>query len=345
MQLLTFAHRGEARAFLDQLDLTQVQGNTLYRFNRGLLLITGEGLFETMNAVSKVIATHPDINEIVNLGVAGSLDENLAKNEIIQIRTVYLELEEKAQFHSFSMQERITPFKKADCLTSTRRVLDKQTAEKLLPFASLVDRELWAICRAVKDEKIPVTSLKLISDIPSQEQNEICQVVKEQADLFSSHLFDAWNALHSSNDKSKLVLDELPHYEKFHFTSSMMMALEKKLSQVFIKFPGDSLESLIDFDSILSKETRPKEKAAELLNELNALLNPYRVTLEKRLSRLTPGLKAAGLNPTFDPNLEKVQLHIKGTFSSKNEMAKAIDQLQKFDFDQMSAILDGELDV
>lgn len=345
MQLLTFAHRGEARSFLDQLDLTQVQNNTLYQFNKGFLLITGEGLFETLNAVSKVIATHPEIKEIINLGVAGALDENLSKNEVVKVRTVYLELEEKAQFHSFSLSKNNSAYTEVDCLTSTRRVLDKNSAQKLLPFASVVDRELWAICRAVKQEKIPITSLKVISDIPAQEQTQICQVVKEQAEHFSSLLFEAWSSLEQAEVKKNDFSQELPYLDRFHFTSSMKMAFEKKISQVFIKYPGESLESLIDFDAILSKENRPKEKASELLNELNGLLNPYKVAVEKKLSRLTPGLKAAGLNPSFDPNLEKVQLHIKGSLSSKKELGKAIEQLQKFDFDQMSSIIGGEIDV
>ncbi len=329
MQLLTFAHRGEARSFLDQLDLEPVQGNSLYRFSEGLLLITGEGIFEAMSATSKVIATYPNIKHIFNFGVAGALEEGLVKEEVVQVRTVYLELEGKAQFHSFSMLNQDTPFKALDCLTSTRRVLDQTTANELLPFANIVDRELWGIARAVKDEKTPITSLKLISDIPAKEEKEICQIVKDQADVYSSKLFDAWKQI-DDQEASYTELEELPFKEHFHFTASMRMALEKKLSQINIKFPNETLQTLIDFDQIIQKESRPKEKAAELLAVINGLLNPYRVALEKRLSRLTPGLKAAGLSPSFDPHLEKVQLNIKGSFSSKKELDKAVNQLSKF---------------
>lgn len=345
MQLLTFAHRGEARSFLEQLDLEALKGNTLYRFKDGLLLITGEGLFEAMNAVSKTIASYPTIDHVINLGVAGALDSELSVNQVVQIRTSYLELEGKAQFHSFNMENQDTPFKRVDCLTSTRRILDKKAAEELLPFAQVVDRELWAISRALKDEKFPITSLKLISDIPTEETSEICQVVKEKADQFSAELFQVWSKLNNESISTSEVITKLPNLEEFHFTTSMRSNLEKKLSQLSIKFPNQSLETLIDFDEIIQTEMRPKEKANELLSKLNGLLNPYRVELEKRLTRLTPGLKAAGLSPSFDPNLEKVQLHIKGTLSSSKDIDKAVDQLKKFDFDKLKSILEGEVDV
>jgi hypothetical protein len=345
MQLLTFAHRGEARSFFDRLDLTPVHGNTLYRFKEGLLLITGEGLFESMNAVTKTITEFPSINEIINLGVAGALDSELTQNEIVQVRTAYLELEGKPQFHSFSTENIDTPFKTVDCLTSTRRILDQSTANELLPYAAIVDRELWAIARAVKEEKTPLISLKVISDLPSEEKAEICQVVKDEADHYSNLLFDAWKSIIDRDEVSNDEDEELPFAEQFHFTTSMRTSLTKKLSQLHIKYPGEPLEDLINFESIIEKEIRPKDKANELIHEINGLLNPYRVALEKRLSRLTPGLKSAGLSPSFDPNLEKVQLHIKGTMTSKKDIDKAISQLEKFDFDQLKTILEGEMDV
>jgi len=345
MQLLTFAHRGEARSFFEQLELEPLNGNSLYCFKEGLLLITGEGLFEAMNAVSKAVANYPSIERIINLGVAGALDSELSVNQVVQIRTSYLELEGKAQFHSFNMENKDTPFKLVDCLTSTRRILEKTAAKELLPFAQIVDRELWAISRALKDEKLPITSLKLISDIPSDETSEICKVVKDKADFFSSELFKAWSQLNNQEVQTGTVLNELPYSEEFHFTTSMRTNLEKKLSQLTIKFPNQSLEELIVFEEIIQQETRPKEKANELLSKINGLLNPYRVELEKRLTRLTPGLKAAGLSPSFDPNLEKVQLHIKATLSSSKDIDKAVDQLKKFDFDKLKSILEGEVDV
>lgn len=344
MQLLTFAHRGEARSFFDRLDLTPVHGNTLYRFKEGLLLITGEGIFESMNTVAKTITEFPSINKIINLGVAGALDSELTQNEIVQVRTAYLELEGKPQFHSFATENINTPFKTVDCLTSTRRILNRSTANELLPLAAIVDRELWAIARAVKEEKTPLISLKVISDLPAEETAEICQVVKDEADYYSNLLFDAWKSIIGSEETTDEA-EELPFAEHFHFTTSMRTSLTKKLSQLHIKYPGEALEDLVNFEKIIEKEVRPKDKANELIHEINGLLNPYRVALERRLSRLTPGLKSAGLSPSFDPNLEKVQLHIKGTMTSKKDIDKAITQLEKFDFDQLKTILDGELDV
>jgi hypothetical protein len=344
MLLLTFAHRGEARSFLDRLNLTPIYGNTLFSFDDGLLLITGEGLFEAMNAVAKTVADFPSISKIINLGVAGALENELSQNEIVQVRTVYLELEGKPQFHSFSTVNVDTVFKTVDCLTSTRRILDQSTATVLLPLAAIVDRELWAIARAVKDEKIPLISLKVISDLPTEETAEICQIVKDEADHYSNLLFDAWKSIINSEKKIEKTQD-LPFAEKFHFTTSMKTSLTKKLSQLHIKYPNKNIKDLINFKNIIEKENRPKDKANELLHEINALLNPYRVYLEKRLSRLTIGLKSAGLSPSFDPNLEKVQLHIKGTMTSKKDIAKAIAELEKFDFVQLKTVLEGELDV
>ncbi|MCO4793352.1 MAG: hypothetical protein KC493_06565 [Bacteriovoracaceae bacterium] len=341
MQLLTFAHRGEAKAFFEHLELEAIDGNTLYKFTDGLVLIMGEGVFDPLSKVSKVLALYPEISEIINLGVAGALNPNLNKDEVIQVRSSYLELEGNPQFHSFTMRNRDLPFKKEDCLTSSRRVLSKEQAQKLLPFAGIVDRELWAVARANKENKLPMTSLKVISDIPSEESEQICQVVKESALKLSTALYNAWSQI----DGDQLQPEEkvsIPYFDQFHFTRSMSSTLQKRCHQLEIKFPDNKLEELIDFNSIVESEMRPKEKAIQILDEMNRLINPYRISVEERLKKLTHGLTSTGLTCSFDPHLEKSNLHIKGTFSNPNELKKVSEQLSKFDFEKMKSILEGD---
>lgn len=346
MQLLTFAHRPEARAFLEEFKTTMLENNSLYRFDAGYILITGEGIFDSLSRISAVLSRHPEIKEVINLGVAGALDSSLQIEEIFQIRTAYLEFNEKPEFHSFSLADTDLPFKKVDCLTSSRRVLSQSTAQALLPFASLVDRELWSQAKACHDSKRPLTSLKLISDIPSQEEEHVCQLVSEKAPFYSAKLFSAYQLLNKIQPNKKEFSNSVfLHEEKFHFTSSMRQALNSKARQINLKFQGKSFEELIDLNSILEKEIRPKEKALLLLDEMNYILNPYKVALERRLHQLSLGVVSAGFKAKFDPHLEKPLLHLNACFQSEAELKKAGVELSKFDFKKLKELLDGDFNV
>jgi hypothetical protein len=76
--LLTFAHYGEAGAFIREKGFQPLDfcDNGLYESSNTLLLLTGEGISSTMERLSAVCREFKHhISEVINLGIAGSLSK------------------------------------------------------------------------------------------------------------------------------------------------------------------------------------------------------------------------------------------------------------------------------
>ena len=110
------------------------------------LLLTGEGVQSATEKLASVCgAKYNKIKEIINLGVAGILEDSPHlpwgyqgdKNNLSQPG-------QKMEFKSFSTGSQTSPFDLCDIVTSSQRP-QKTDCERLLPFAPLVDREGWAI--------------------------------------------------------------------------------------------------------------------------------------------------------------------------------------------------------
>ena len=176
MHLITMAHLGEAQGVIDLFNLKRV---TPQVFEGELLvcLITGEGPFEAATLTASQLG-QKKFTSVINLGIAGSMSEDLSIGSIHPVRSVYLVIDGKPQFKSFKSFE-----SGLDCVTSFERILNKDKALPLTGLGSLVDREAWGVATAAKSAGIPFQSYKLISDMAGT--LGACEVAREKSDEWS----------------------------------------------------------------------------------------------------------------------------------------------------------------
>jgi len=193
MILLTFAHKDEAAVFIDRKHNLPVDFSFtgLYRGEDQLLLLTGEGVTSTLKKVQSVCAYFGSkLNQVINMGIAGSLRSDLQINQIYGIRKVfyepYLNTSEKTYTTS---NDRAT----LDCITSFQTVQNNDYARQLAMFAQIVDRELWATAHICKSFNLPCSAYKLISDHAGENTDK--EGIHQKAKEFSLHLFDFYKKL------------------------------------------------------------------------------------------------------------------------------------------------------
>jgi len=287
MQLLTFAHKNEAAAFF-HFHHFQPVANThdLYSDGNHYLLITGEGLWDSLTKIlltlSHIEKQSQKISCLFNLGVAGSLRGIHKKFEAYQVRTAYAAMSlEKPEFHSYSAGQLSceNTYPLIDCLSFHGRVLTSAHKQLLAPFADIVDREAWAVGKAACAYQLPWYSLKVLSD-ELQEEN-ICNLVQEQAHNFSQKLYHAWKSALPLSLKKESALDEfleiflpLLQTKQIYLTFSQRHQAQDFVQRILAQenISTSTLLSEIPFD--LWKSKRIKENAQDLIQWLKLRLTP-----------------------------------------------------------------------
>ncbi len=187
MRLLCMAHRGEAQQFISSLQLKAID-NRFYMSEELALLITGEGPFEVLTHLSYYFAKF-GISEVINLGIAGALDDKLSLNQVYSVRTLYAYGNNEPRFHSYTSHDQHAVL---DAITSENRVLSDEFALELSHYAHIVDREAWAMGKVCNEFKIPFYCYKLISDFAGAKTH--CFDLKNQAKIFSQTMLDFYLA-------------------------------------------------------------------------------------------------------------------------------------------------------
>ena len=182
MTLFVFAHLKEASVFIDRLDLKKenVSLDNVYSNTDYLLVITGEGISSVISKLTSIIAIYKNsVFQILNFGIAGRLDPQLKMNNCYEINSVIM------ADQKYTLDESTTGI---SCITSHEPISSKTEAEKLLNIGQVVDMELWSVADVAASFKIPVRSVKIISDDAGQtiSLNEIMKNVK----FYSERLFD-----------------------------------------------------------------------------------------------------------------------------------------------------------
>lgn len=318
MQLLTFAHRPEAQAFFDAFSFKSTATEGLYQSEFGWLLITGEGIHESIVSVASILGAHPEIREILNLGVAGSLRPSLKRHAIYEVRTAYA-FDEVPQYKSFPLSGEV------DCVTSGKRVLSPSQRAPLLAMGSVVDRELWGVCVAAKQHHKNVRSFKYISD----EAGELgaCEVVKDLAREASVALLERYLALVPQDHSSELKL------AGFYFTVSQEHLLKNFLHKLAIKWeltPEEVLEKL-NVESLSQQKLLPKERTKRLLDILKKSLDPWGSEFEAKMHELFQPLHP--ISVTSATHFQTPELKLSCRFQSKEELEQILSTLDRFDWD------------
>jgi hypothetical protein len=350
MILLTFAHKNEAQCFFEHFQFSPIQDQRnlwLEDTQQYGILITGEGQFESLNILSSLLAARKEITQIINLGVVGALNSRISNLQVLNIRTVYLSLENQPQFKSFPLQP-AEQFSVCDCLTSSKRILDTETRRKLSPIADVVDRELWSLAFASSKAKIPLLSLKVVSDGEQNDTKSICEEVKEQAPIFSKILLNSFLAYINQENNNK---DQLPSEDKIelllnnkelYFTASMKRKLKHLISQT--KLSGIDISN-VEFDDIISQEISKKERSLKIINQLIRLLNPLRSNIEDKLNELSRPLIKTGWNIKYDSNIEEKWISISSKIQSPSQLHKLSQTLENFPLEEWQDIFDGHNNV
>lgn len=348
MKLLTFAHRGEAQAFLSNYTFTPVSFffDGLLKSNDYYLLITGEGPHSAGEKTTAVLAKYNDeISEVYNIGVAGSLNSNLKLHEIIWVRTAYAHHAEKLEFKSFSSQNANAV---NDCITAYTRVLDISEKTKLSHFANIVDRELWAIASSARLFKKPYNSLKIISDDFKNLNSDICSFVKEEAPLLSAKLLLEFQRSENQPLLKKDKTKEMTFLNDpaFYFTTSQERKLLSLIDGLSLKglsqstlFEAPEVQSIIELDKL------PKERTRLLLQYLNERLNPISIKIKEAIEKSLSPLVDAKISSNYDPDLEEDWLSLNIKIQSSRDLEKIKNALKIFSYEDFKKVLDGKFDV
>jgi nucleoside phosphorylase len=342
MNLLIFAHKNEAIIFLEEYSFTQVEFSFQGLFkNKGqYLLITGEG---PINALSKtmavLIAFKHEIKNVINLGIAGSLNNKINKFDIIKIRTLYAEHADRLQFKSYTTELKETTI---DCITVFDRVLDRNHKEKLSPVAEVVDREAWAIAQVCQLISTPFFSYKVVSD--NFDEENFCDIVKENARHFSQLLFQYYaKEISTINNQLTDELDLTFSDKNFYFTVTQKRIFNKML-QHFKLLKIDFLEFFHseNYIKIKSKENSPKEKTKMLLELMDNVLYPEKRKIRNKINKSLFPLLQNDIIATHDPNFEDTSLKISFNIKTQNDLDEKIQALKNYKIDTFSDIMKGD---
>lgn len=344
-QLLVFAHRPEAQCFIKNDHLTPVfrDHHHLLKGDNYYLLICGEGTLNGLMNTSHTLGRLPEIQEVWNFGIAGSLSEKYKLHEIIPIRTTYGEWGEDLQFKSMTSNFRNTA---RDCFTSNQRVLNTQQAQKYIPFAEIVDRECWSIGMACLNYKKDFYPVKLISDFPLNEKGEFCTIIKEQAEIYSDLLYRWWIDHTSPSPKEKN--DSLTaFFPEFYFTFSLEHRFEKLLGRYLdnknnLELQLEELKKTKSIQQIIKSELSSKQKTLQLISLLEYTLDPELNVVFEKQEELSKELKRNGAHLKFDPDFEENWIDIKIRLTNEIEKENFIQALNRFSFKKLNSLLQGD---
>lgn len=346
MNLLVFAHRGEAKAFINELSFKPFHNQLkidLYVNENCYLLITGEGHSNASENLSLTVGLlNEKLENIYNFGVCGSFDTKISKGEILRVRTIYRESNGKIEFKSYT-----TAFDNPqyDLITTDERKLNQYSSDLLDTYAPLVDRESWSLASVCKRVKIPFYAVKIVSDHIGKDVN-VCEFVKENSLLWSESLLN-WYQSHQASSLPSVQFDheeEINSFidnikENFHFTLAMKRSL-KSLVEIAKRQDIDILNTLKEhsLDKLISLEQKPKDKAKLLIDLAWETLHPLEKKIKDQLNQIELSHSHFGLNLKFPPTLDASHFSIHANISSKEQLYEIIKELKKIDFDKINDI-------
>jgi len=357
MILYVFAHFQEASAFLKSIPFKQkvlphnLQLTYFESFDESIespkgLLIIQEGPWRAYSSLIKFLSYAEmqslKIQEIRNFGIVGStsLAPQFEMDSIHEIRSSYCFLNpEFPEFQSYHSS--VKSPKMVDCLTVFKRITNTEEKKSYLPFAPLIDRELWGVAKAAKEFHIPWRSIKCISDILDDQTN--CQLITENAAHFSQLLFDHNKTLEINNTSPayKTNLNPIPFFHQmgFHFTFYQQNTLLNLLK-------SRSLDSITqsDFfhDLLLKKNLAPKQKTKLLLEHLEDLTFPEMRSISKKIQlKLQSFPQLDNLQLQVRPSDGLEFLHGKFTVHNLNQWNELLLTLSNLELHSLFQDLDG----
>jgi hypothetical protein len=335
MDLITMAHLGEAQGIIEEFNLER-KASDLFINETTVLLLTGEGPFEA--AVKTALTIHQNnITNIINLGIAGSLNSELKVGEIFPVRTLYLVQDLKPYFKTFQSSET-----GVDCLTSFERILNPEKALILKGIGHLVDREAWGIAMAAKTAGIPFKSFKLISDMAGT--LGACELVKETAKELSYKLSDF---LKNHLSVNMVKEDEVDTITGFHFTFSTRHRFNTLLNKLAIKkdITSEEARALLPTKDLVNEKILPKERTALLLKWMEDKIDPVRKSLFNEKEKWEKDFIKNGFKVQTDPLWENSEITISFGIKSDEELNHKLEVLKHLSVSPFMKLMNGEFHV
>lgn len=351
MKLLVFAHRGEAQAFFNHWNFSPVDFffTGLFKSHRYYLLITGEGPKDASEKSVAVLSAFKDeLDEVINIGIAGGLNPKLSIGDLIWVRSSYAHGMKGPEFKSYT-----TSFhQNLDCITATHRVTGPEEREVLSSFADIVDRELWSVMSAAHLFSLPAYSLKIVSD--DSRSSDFCKLVKEEAPEWSKKLLSAFLEYEKKEStvspaltplRSPILEDKILTHEKLYFTTSQARRLHTLLRGIDIKKTLSEKEVLHLLQEFLSAEGErtPKELSKLFLALLDEKLNPLKTKIKNRISEAIAPLAEAGAQVSYDQELEQDYVQVSFQIRNAKDQKKMILALEQFNYQKIKDIFQGNL--
>lgn len=333
MNLITLAHHGEAQGIIEALKLKRNNQDTFLGENC-VLILTGEGPFEALAKTALAISAY-QVKRVINLGIAGSLCDELRPRDLVSVRTSYLISEDRPHFKSFSSLS-----DGVDCLTSFERILDPEKARKFKGMGKIVDREVWGVAFAAKTAGVPFESYKVISDVAGT--LDACELVREKAPAFSMLLANKITELLDIRSESSR---ELPEISGLHFTFSTGHKYKSLLKNLSIKKEKTESEILneLNLKSLMDQDILPKERTRRLLELMELELDPVKRKLRSVSDQLSIEFKKAGSELSIDPQWENPKVKIIIEASSDEELQEKLQSLKNISLEPFTHLMEGKL--
>jgi hypothetical protein len=188
LELLTFAHKKEATAFLSSAPYTlhKEAGIKYHTSGDTIILITGEGMEKTQMALEAFFEnSYYKINHILNLGFAGSLSQDFHPGETFKVVSCH---KWEGDWSSEQPLETTNGKNGIELVTSHSRIHDKELAGELSVKAKIVDREFWTIANFAAENALSYGSYKIISDYAFEFTT--ISLIKKKALDYSKALYD-----------------------------------------------------------------------------------------------------------------------------------------------------------
>lgn len=338
MDLLIFAHRGEAQCFLKEMDLkAHPQNKALYLQEDGELglLLTGEGHHNVLTNLGLALGLlgRDRVKRLINFGICAALNTDLKKGEIYSIRSIY----GQGEFKSFQTQDSAA---KLDVITANERLLDNKKAKELEHIAPLADREAWAIGFVAKQVNLELLSYKLISDHVTDAP--ICEYIKDLAEEYSQTLYEYYLSLNHENKVSSYE-NPFSNNKNFYFTLSLNREVSNLCKQLCVKYETQKIDQLINLNEILDLEQTPKKKALFLRDLLKEKLYPTRTKIIKQLDQFIENSGLEKKELSYDSSIEKIFLNLKVNLKSEKELKLLATKIRNIDWQEFESIMNGEL--
>lgn len=362
--ILCFAHQGEARAFLDSglwqncsdFGELKVFKSTARNELPDYLCLTGEGLWKSYDVINQLLyqlkAQHQALNfEIINLGIAAGLTKEVQLGEVYFIDLCLRESRSGASFQTYTP----APSKGHNCyplITVEERLRNKAVTKSIAAFAPLADREGWAIARAAKAHGLPLTMLKVVSDLPylqsnTEDEKQNCDLIQQKAEEFSLLLWNSYQKLPKTVVKQKFSLVQNSTPTGLYFTHALKKRWEKILQLYGVKNQQECdlfLQKQITHLNEL-KGLPGKKMAIALIEKLEAELFPERMVMQEQLQRLAFPLQLLQQKGIAQYRWSKEQegkIELQANLADQQEMQALVMALQSLDWNKIQDFFHGK---